>query len=156
MSLKRDRDDTVQSEQTQENKRLRTEPPTLLGEPIRDGDGDRQRDQEQERRLPYPDITKPLPRTVVPTPFQQPTQLTTFSYTVDRELLFNNSAMKYYAEPPRGAKLNYGYERWVKQMEERGRIDSLLKALSRIRGDPTRQGAVKELGVVSWRGVMTK
>lgn len=71
-------------------------------------------------------------------------------------LAFDNSALRYYVEPPRGAKLNYGYEKWVKQVEERGRIDSLLRALSRVRRDPARQGAVKELGVVSWRGVMTK
>ncbi|KAF9446833.1 RAI1-domain-containing protein [Macrolepiota fuliginosa MF-IS2] len=120
-------------------------------------DNEVEREQEQEQRqLSYPDTTTPLPRSVVPPPFQQPTQLMTFSYSEERELVFDDSALRYYVEPPRGAKLDYGYGQWVKQVEERGRIDSLLRALSRVRGDPTRQGAVKELGVVSWRGVMTK
>ncbi|EKM78837.1 hypothetical protein AGABI1DRAFT_121236 [Agaricus bisporus var. burnettii JB137-S8] len=136
MNLKRGREDSHHSE---EAKRAKTEPSTPGKEPPRGAN-----------------ITRPLPRNVVPTPFQQPTQLATFSYTPDRELVFDNSAMKYYVEPPRGVKLNYGYDQWIKQEEERGRIDNLLKALSRVRSDPTRHTAVKELGVVSWRGVMTK
>lgn len=145
MNLKRGREDSHHSE---EAKRAKTEPSTPGKEPPRGA--------SEEESLSYPDITRPLPRNVVPTPFQQPTQLATFSYTPDRELVFDNSAMKYYVEPPRGVKLNYGYDQWIKQEEERGRIDNLLKALSRVRSDPTRHTAVKELGVVSWRGVMTK
>lgn len=145
MSLKRGREGSNHSER---NKQPKLEPSTSGKEFARDA--------RQEENLPYPDITQPLPRNVTPTPFQQPTQLTTFSYTPDRELVFDNSAMKYYVEPPRGVKLNYGYDRWVKQVEGRGRIDNLLKALLRVRSDPTRHTAVKELGVVSWRGVMTK
>jgi len=71
--------------------------------------------------------------------------------------------MKYYTEPPRGAKLDYGYERWIQrgEKEEKGRIDSLLLALERIRHGEGQSGdagkeRVKGLGVVSWRGVMTK
>lgn len=145
MNLKREREDSHHSE---EAKRAKTEPSTPGKESPRGA--------SEEESLSYPDITRPLPRNVVPTPFQQPTQLATFSYTPDRELVFDNSAMKYYVEPPRGVKLNYGYDQWIKQEEERGRIDNLLKALSRVRSDPTRHTAVKELGVVSWRGVMTK
>jgi len=111
-------------------------------------------------RLGYPPTsTRPTKRVTL----QQPLQLTTFSYTAQRELIFDNSAMKYYIEPPRGAKLDYGYERWIQrgEKEEKGRIDSLLLALERIQHGKGQDGEagkerVKELGVVSWRGVMTK
>ncbi len=159
MSLKRDRDDDQTDYDNERNSKRRIVGPLDLEQAIRDEDEVQQQQQqlfEEQRTLSYPTTTGQASRAVAPVPFQQPTQLTTFSYSTERELTFDNSALRYYVEPPRGAKLSYGYERWVKQVEERGRIDSLLRALSRIRGDSTRQAAVKELGVVSWRGVMTK
>jgi len=61
--------------------------------------------------------------------------------------------MRYYAKPPPDADLRHGYERWIRRPEERGRLDGLLRAISEIRrrgtGDPV-------IGIVSWRGVMTK
>lgn len=156
MSLKRNRDIETGHDNANESdsKRSRSEPLDSEHRPTRDEDGELK--QPVEQTLLYPNTTGPASKAVSSIPFQLPTQLTTFSYSPERVLAFDNSALKYYVEPPRGAKLNYGYERWVKQVEERGRIDSLLRALSQIRGDPTRQAAVKELGVVSWRGVMTK
>ena len=85
-------------------------------------------------------------------PFQQPLPLLTFSYTPTRTLEFTDSALRYFVEPSRGADLNYGVERWIRRPEERGRIDGLLKAWGRIRS----RGGIGEVGVVTWRGVMTK
>ena len=87
-------------------------------------------------------------------PFQQPTPLTTFSYDSKRELRFDDSSVRYYVDPPRGADLRYGYERWVKRPEEKGRLDGLLKAWLRVRnGFP--DGFLNG-GVIAWRGVMTR
>jgi RAT1-interacting protein len=61
--------------------------------------------------------------------------------------------MRYFVDPPLGAQLGHGYDRWIKKPETRGRIDGLLKGLSRAR---ERSGGGGEVGVVAWRGVMTK
>ncbi|KZT23079.1 RAI1-domain-containing protein [Neolentinus lepideus HHB14362 ss-1] len=106
---------------------------------------------ESEPHLTYPSISNP-PQ-VKPVPFQQPTFLLTFSYTPSHELVWNDSAMRHYVDPPPGAELRYGYERWIKRPEERGRIDSLLKAWTRARN---MYGGMPGIGVVSWRGVITK
>lgn len=102
-------------------------------------------------RLSYPDILKAAKQT----PFQQPTQIISFSYTPSRVLEFTDSALRYFVDPPPGAKLGHAYDRWVKRPEERGRIDGLVKAFSKARsGEPA--VSLKDVGVVSWRGVMTK
>jgi RAT1-interacting protein len=64
--------------------------------------------------------------------------------------------MKYFVEPPLGAKLSYAYDRWIRKPEERGRIDSLLRAFSKVRKDEAKMPSVKDVNVVSWRGVMTR
>ena len=84
--------------------------------------------------------------------FQYPSQLIAFSYTPDRVLEFNNSALRYYVDPPRNADLSYAYDKWIKRPEERGRLDGLLTALLREEATLDR----KKADVVSWRGVMTK
>ncbi|KAH8074813.1 RAI1-domain-containing protein [Cristinia sonorae] len=94
-------------------------------------------------------------------PFQQPQQLLTFSYTPDHELEFTDSALRYYVDPPAGADLRYGYDRWIKRPEERGRLDSLLRAVCRTRqklnsGAADSSDWLRSIGIVSWRGVMTK
>lgn len=89
-----------------------------------------------------------------PISFQKPSPLITFSYTPSRTLEFNDLALRYFVDPPHGAQLGYGYERWVQRPEERGRVDGLLKALDRVRQG--RVGRSMDVGVVSWRGVMTK
>ncbi|KAI0925658.1 hypothetical protein AcV5_008336 [Taiwanofungus camphoratus] len=107
--------------------------------------------------LPYPSTST----SVRPVPLQQPLPLLTFSYTPSRTLEFTDSALRYYVDPPGGAELRYGYERWVKRPEEKGRIDGLLKAVHRIRTRMDESGTdgsrwLRDIGVVSWRGVMTK
>lgn len=53
--------------------------------------------------------------------------------------------------------LSYGYERWIKRPDERGRVDALLKAILKVKRDAEGNGAkFPEIGVISWRGVMTK
>ncbi|KAL0954403.1 hypothetical protein HGRIS_003387 [Hohenbuehelia grisea] len=87
------------------------------------------------------------------TPFQRPTPLITFSYTPEHELEFSDSALRYFVDPPIGAQLGYGFDRWIRRPDEKGRIDSLLKAWSKLRRE---KGPLGEIGAVSWRGVMTK
>jgi RAT1-interacting protein len=90
-----------------------------------------------------------------PVPFQQPTQIISFSYTPSRTLEFTNSALRYLVDPPPGAKLGYGYERWVRKPDQRGRIDGLLQAFSRARGGSA-SASLRDVEVVAWRGVMTR
>jgi RAT1-interacting protein len=99
--------------------------------------------------LPFTPVDNAQPKSI---PFQQPLPLTTFSYTPLRQLEFTDSALKYFVQPPPNANLNHGYERWIRRPDEKGRIDSLLRAWDKVRGD----GRVGGIGVISWRGVMTK
>lgn len=89
-----------------------------------------------------------------PVAFQQPSPLVTFSYDPLRVLEFDDSALRYYVDPPPGADLKYGYDKWIKRPEEKGRIDGLLKAWLKAKEqlpEESMKGAV-----ISWRGVMTK
>lgn len=104
--------------------------------------------------LAYPSKSRPSGGNGPPVPFQQPSPLTTFSYDSKRELRFDDSALRYYVDPPHGADLRYGYERWVKRPEEKGRLDGLLKAWLRVR-DGFPEGFMNG-GVIAWRGVMTR
>ncbi|KAI0091163.1 RAI1 like PD-XK nuclease-domain-containing protein [Irpex rosettiformis] len=116
--------------------------------------------------LSYP----PKNRPVKPVAIQYPTRLLTFSYDADRTLHFDDSAMKYFVNPPMNADLKYGYTRWIKRPEEKGRIDGLLKAMVKYcqdldsssgtlqdqsDGKPSSQW-LRQMRCVSWRGVMTK
>ncbi|KAG6369347.1 RAI1-domain-containing protein [Boletus reticuloceps] len=80
--------------------------------------------------LAYPSLSHSPSK---PPPFQQPTQLLTFSYTPDHVLEFNDSALRYYIDPPLGADLGYGYDKWIRRPDERGRLDPLLQAWSRFK-----------------------
>ena len=108
--------------------------------------------------LPYPSLSE-APKTCIP--FQQPSSILTFSYTPKHELVFDDSALRYYVDPPPRADLNHGYDRWIRRPEERGRLDSLLRAVSKQRSRINTQGAdgnawLSSIGIISWRGVMTK
>ncbi|KNZ73904.1 Protein RAI1 [Termitomyces sp. J132] len=103
------------------------------------------------KSLQYPDISKHINKQ---TPFQQPTQLISFSYDSSHTLGFNDSALRYYVDPPLGAKLNYGYERWIRKPDGKARIDGLLKAFSKAR--ETSNVPLHDVGVVAWRGVLTR
>lgn len=97
------------------------------------------------------------PPDVKPIPFQQPTQLTSFSYTPEHVQEFTDSALRYFVDPPMQSNLGYGYKRWNYKSDDRGRIDSLLKAVSKVKRDAAAcGGALPEIGLISWRGVMTK
>jgi RAT1-interacting protein len=90
-------------------------------------------------------------------PFQQPNPLISFSYDPEHVQEFTDSALRYFVDPPIGSNLGYGYERWKYESDDRGRIDSLLKAVSKIKSDMAASGGVlPEIGLISWRGVMTK
>jgi RAT1-interacting protein len=102
--------------------------------------------------LDYPNTSQP-PRQSIP--FQQPTQIISFSYTSSRTLEFTNSALRYLVDPPSDAKLGYGYDRWVRKPEQRGRIDGLLKAFSKAQSGSA-AASLRDVEVVAWRGVMTR
>ncbi|KAK7682652.1 hypothetical protein QCA50_014452 [Cerrena zonata] len=109
-------------------------------------------------QLSYPSPSEPIKTSV---PFQQPSSLLTFSYTPKHELVFNDSALRYYVQPPQGADLNYGYDRWIRRPDERGRIDNLLHAVSKARSRMDANGHdgkawLSSIGIISWRGVITK
>ncbi|KAF9036219.1 RAI1 like PD-XK nuclease-domain-containing protein [Panaeolus papilionaceus] len=109
-----------------------------------------QQSQPRVHSLGYPNPRGNIkPRQI---PFQQPNQLVSFSYTPEHVQEFTDSALRYFVDPPIGAKLGYGYDRWIETQESRGRIDSLLGAVSKVR----KGGTLPEIGLVSWRGVMTK
>lgn len=104
--------------------------------------------------LAYPDLSNPKSVSV---PFQQPSQLISFSYDASHVQEFSDSALRYFVRPRMGADLSYGYQRWIKRPDERGRIDALLRAISKVKKEGESTGAqLPEIGVVSWRGVMTR
>jgi len=109
-------------------------------------------DSNLELSLSYPDTRQPTSKQ---TPFQQPSQLLSFSYNSEHQLEFNDSALRYFVDPPRGANLAYGYERLVMNQDQRGRIDGLLQAFARAK-ETDSSSVLQDVGVVSWRGVMTK
>lgn len=109
-------------------------------------------------RLETPSYALSYPNTSLlsqkPPPFQQPTSLISFSYNPSRTLEFTDSSLRYFVQPPIGAQLGYGYDRWIRRPEERSRIDGLLSAYSKILSE--RKGAIGDIAVVAWRGVMTR
>jgi len=102
--------------------------------------------------LAYPSTAKSPQR---PTPFQKPLPLLTFSYTSSRTLEFTDSALRFFVQPPPHAHLSHGYDRWIRRPEEKGRVDGLLTAWDRARRGSAGLRDV-EVGVVAWRGVMTR
>ncbi|EJD49018.1 hypothetical protein AURDEDRAFT_59961 [Auricularia subglabra TFB-10046 SS5] len=84
--------------------------------------------------------------------YGQPYQLASFSYSPERELVFDDSALRYYIDPPRRADLTYRYDHWNRRAEERGRLDGLLRACAL----PDVVGERGRANVITWRGVMTK
>ncbi|TFK40441.1 RAI1 like PD-XK nuclease-domain-containing protein [Crucibulum laeve] len=108
--------------------------------------------------LPEPKTLTYPPQTPITkqTPFQLPTQVLSFSYSDQHELEFTDSALRYFVGPPLGAKLGYGYDRWVRKPDTRGRIDALLRAIGKAKEDSKKRGMVEGVGVVCWRGVMTR
>jgi RAT1-interacting protein len=87
-----------------------------------------------------------------PVAFQKPFQLISFSYTSERRLVFDDSALKFWVEPPRGADLSHRYEHWIKRKETKGRLDGLLQAIN----EEACKGAKSRAHVVCWRGVLCR
>lgn len=104
-------------------------------------------------KLLYPRISEPQ---ITNVPFQQPLPLLTFSYTPDRVLHFDNSALRYLVPPPPEADLHHGLKTWEKKPDGKGRIDALLRAWTKVRKEDVCGMRNVDVGVVCWRGVMTK
>jgi RAT1-interacting protein len=102
--------------------------------------------------ISYPDV-KQTNAPVRQIPFQKPTQLMSYSHDANHTQRFDNSAMRYYIDPPMGARLDCGYDRWIRKPDERGRLDGLLRAFLDMKA---KGGMLPDSGVVSWRGIMTK
>ncbi|KAG8936079.1 decapping endonuclease targeting mRNA [Tulasnella sp. 418] len=113
--------------------------------PSRPSGEDSSSSEEAFYALPSPQPTRPLP-------MQRPWCLVTFSYDSSRVLEFNNSAMKYFKQPPYGASLQRGYEDWSKRPETRPRLDGLLQAINRAEVKKFAQRA----DFITWRGILTK
>jgi RAT1-interacting protein len=102
--------------------------------------------------ISYPDV-KQTDAPVRQIPFQKPTQLMSYSHDASHAQRFDDSAMRFYVDPPMGARLDCGYDQWIRKPDERGRLDGLLKAFLDMK---SKGGLVPDDGVVSWRGIMTK
>jgi len=63
--------------------------------------------------------------------------------------------LRYFVDPPLGSSLSFGYDHWIRKPDDRGRIDALLRAISKVKAESI-GGSLPEIGVVSWRGIMTK
>ena len=145
---------------------MASSPPQLLKRQHEEEENDRKTRQRRDSLspeptkhptfMPFPDLLNPNARQRQ-IPFQLPSQLLTFSYTPEHVQVFDNSALRYYVDPPVGANLSYGYERWIRRPDERGRLDALLKAVVKIKEDTSKAGAaLPHIGVVAWRGIITK
>ncbi|KAF9267999.1 RAI1-domain-containing protein [Marasmius fiardii PR-910] len=161
--------------------------PSLPPKPqINESEGDSLQLEETGTVLSYPPLNQPLKAP----PFQLPTPLISFSYDEDHVQEFTDSALRYYKPIPsdalggrgpngqsnrngrrdhvnrvehgNGVDLNYGYDRWVRRPEERGRLDPLLKAVERVcyrdGSGENQEGKLrlKDISIVAWRGVITK
>ena|ERR1700728_1720113 len=110
-----------------------------------------------QHNLRYPSISSQSPTR--PTPFQKPVPLLTFSYNSSRVQEFTDSALRYFTQPPPNAKLNYGYDRWIRRPEQKGRLDELVTAWDRLRRSTgTECAGIRgmDVGLITWRGVMTR
>jgi RAT1-interacting protein len=94
----------------------------------------------------------PKSQNVVVPIFQKPVQIISFSYTPEREQVFNDSAMKFFVGPPRGADLSHRYANWIKGSDEKGRLDGLLRAINQGPCLETKARA----HLVCWRGILCK
>ena len=124
-------------------------------------------------RLPHPLVRDGRSPFAAHPPFQQPAPIATFSFDENRELHHDDRSKKYYRGPPppapvsnprfqrgppRGADLNYGFDRYVQRNESvPEHLDALLDCLlhrGRSRGDADLDRARADL--ITWRGIMTK
>jgi RAT1-interacting protein len=105
--------------------------------------------------LSYPS-TQPGSSPTASTPFQKPSLLLTFSYTPEHVQEFTDSALRRFVQPRLGANLKYGYERWIRRPDERGRLDPLLMAWSKIQSSMPADPPPPPMDVVAWRGIITK
>lgn len=142
--------DTLEEEEERNKRRAvlsRSDPPPIEGPSSN-------QTESLIHQLTYPPIVHPFSGKAPP--FQQPAKIITFSYNESHELLFDDSARRFYVPPPIGAKLGYGYDQWIRKPDDRGRIDSLLKAYVKAADDNKIALGSGYVGVVAWRGVITK
>lgn len=102
--------------------------------------------------MPELKFALPTPSDVKSVAFQKPLQITTFSYNAQKDLLFDNSSMRYFVPPPPSVDLGHRFSQWNRHPDEKGRVDNLLKAIS----TPGCLEHRNRAELICWRGVLTK
>ncbi|EJU05097.1 RAI1-domain-containing protein [Dacryopinax primogenitus] len=82
-----------------------------------------------------------------------PTQIATFSYDANHVLRYDDSSLRYFVEPQKGADLEMEFEQWPGPEEDPGRLDSLLFAYMR---EVDSGKDLEKPNVMTWRGMMTR
>lgn len=91
-----------------------------------------------------------------PTPFQQPVQITSFSYDESRNLYHDDRSRKFYHPPPPRANLNRGFEEFVERDESvNEHLDSLLISLMKL-SKSEKNEQLGRANLITWRGMMTR
>jgi RAT1-interacting protein len=91
-----------------------------------------------------------------PTLFQQPVQITSFSYDEARRLHHDDRSRSYYHPPPPRADLNRGFEELIERDETvNEHLDSLLISLMKL-SEKGNADQLQKANLVTWRGMMTK
>jgi RAT1-interacting protein len=84
------------------------------------------------------------------TPYSQPKEMAHFSYSPQRELLFDRSALNYFLPKATPIDLNTGYpERYIQRKSDIEPLDSLLLAIKH-------QRVPIQTAFCTWRGIITK
>lgn len=90
--------------------------------------------------------------------FQQPVQITSFSYDESRNLHHDDRSRKFYHPPPPRADLNRGFEELIERNESiNEHLDSLLISLLRVSQSKEKKNEqLSKANLITWRGMMTK
>ena len=72
-----------------------------------------------------------------PIPYQQPVELTHFSFNSSRQIVLNDSELNYYFPPTLESDLKEGFpENYIKREKKNESLDPLLTSLKSISYDP--------------------
>jgi RAT1-interacting protein len=83
-------------------------------------------------------------------PYQQPTEISHFSYDEERRIKWDRSSLGYYLEPELPSNLSTGKSSFVKRDEDvNEHLDSLLMAIDRLE-------TPANVDFVTWRGMINK
>ncbi|KAF9026457.1 hypothetical protein BDZ89DRAFT_1067548 [Hymenopellis radicata] len=107
--------------------------------------------------IPLPDIQNDSgtgPRAWACPTFECLNPILSFSYDSNHTQKFDDSARRYFVDPPVGAQLSYGYDDWVPPPTEDGKLDDVLRAISRAQSAGNLD--LSQINAIAWRGAMTR